>query len=494
MCGGIAVLDFDGDGNMDLFLTNGAAFPSLRKTDSSYYNRLLRNRGDGSFEDVTDKAGLNGKDLGYSLGAAAGDFDNDGYPDLFVANLGRNSLYHNNGNGTFADVTAASGLNTKPDDVISIGGAWFDYDNDGLLDLTVSDYVHWTPAMDKECALKGVIGYCSPKMYEGSPTRLYRNLGNGKFEDVTVHSGFSKYTGKGMGIAIADVNGDGLMDVFIANDTLRNLLFINRGGGSFDEAALAWGVAYNDEGSSVSGMGCDLKDINNDGRPDLIYNDLMTQLFGLFRNVNGKRFDSIGATSGVERLSREFSGWSMGFVDYDNDGWKDIFSANGDIDSAGPHSKQASTLWRNMGGSRFEDVSARMGADFLVPGYHRGSAFVDLNNDGFMDIVVTNLNEPARILMNSGNGNHWLLLDLAGTQSNRDAIGAQVDLTLGSGQVLSNHVTASVGFMSSSDRRVHFGLGKERVVKRLQIRWPSGRVQEVLDPAVDRILRIQESN
>ncbi len=291
MCGGVGVLDFDGDGNMDLFLTNGAAFPGLKKVDASYYNRLLRNRGDGTFEDVTERAGLSGKDLGYSFGVAIGDFDNDGHPDIFIANLGHNVLYHNNGDGTFTDVSNESGLNTKPDDVLSIGGAWLDYDNDGLLDLVVSDYVHWTPAVDKECVLKGVSGYCSPKMYQGAPSRLYHNLGHGKFEDVTTRSGFAKYLGKGMGIAIADVNGDGLMDVFISNDTVRNFLFINRGNGTFDEAALAWGVAYNEDGVSVSGMGCDLKDINNDGRPDLVYNDLMTQLFGLYQNVNGRRFD-----------------------------------------------------------------------------------------------------------------------------------------------------------------------------------------------------------
>jgi hypothetical protein len=493
MTGGIAVLDYDRDGRMDLFFTNGAKFPELQKTGPNFYNRLLRGMPGGLFEDVTEKAGLAGANLGFSLGTAAGDFDNDGWPDLFVANIGRNALYHNNGDGTFTDITEGSGLTTKDADVVSIGAAWFDYDNDGLLDLVVSDYTHWTPAKDQVCKLKGVEGYCSPRMYEGSIQRLYHNLGNGKFEDVSEKSGFSKHIGKGMGIGIADYNGDGLMDVFISNDTLRNLLFLNRGDGTFQEAALGWGAAYNDDGASVSGMGCDAKDFDNDGQTDIIYNDLMTQLFGLLHNVGGRRLEYASTPYGVAALSRNISGWSPGFIDYDNDGWKDLFSANGDIDYTGTNSKQHDTMWRNIDGKRFEDVSAALGPDFLRLGYQRASAFVDLNGDGFLDIVVSSLNDRPRILMNSGgNGNHWLLVDLTGTKSNRDAIGAQFKLTLGSGRVLYNHVTTSVGFMSSSDKRAHFGLAGETVIKALDIRWPSGTAQHLTDVRADKILKVEE--
>lgn len=493
MTGGIAVLDFDGDGKLDLFFSNGAQFPEIRKTDPSYDNCLLRNRGDGTFEDVTARAGVAGRDLGFSLGAAAGDYDNDGYPDLFVANIGRNALYHNNGNGTFTDVTRGSGLNTKDADVISIGAAWVDYDNDGLLDLVVSDYTHWTAAADKVCKAAGVEGYCSPRMYTGSPQRLYHNLGGGRFEDVTARSGFGAHIGKGMGIGIADFNGDGRMDVFISNDTTRNLLFLNRGDGTFQESALAWGAAYNDDGASVSGMGADAKDFDNDSFPDIIYNDLMTQIFGLLHNTGGKGLEYASAPFRVTQLSRDVSGWSPGFIDYDNDGWKDLFSANGDIDNTSQNSKQHDTMWRNVEGKRFEDVSPSLGPDFLRLGYQRAAAFLDLNDDGFPDIVVSSLNEKPRILVNSGgNGNHWLLAALTGTRSNRDAIGARLKLTLGSGRVLYGHVSTSVGFMSSSDKRVHFGLGGERVIREVEIRWPSGAVQRLGNVTADRILKVTE--
>jgi hypothetical protein len=493
MCGGIAILDYDNDGKPDIFITNGAELPSLKRTSPAYDNCLLHNRGDGTFEDRTAAAGLLGRNLDYSFGVAVGDYDNDGHSDLFICNAGRNALYHNNGDGTFIDVTAQSGLGVKPLNTLSVDAAWFDYDNDGLLDLVVSNYTTWTPETDIHCMDQGVEKYCSPTQYPSVSNRLYHNLGHGRFEDVTEKAGFGSARGKGMGISIADFNDDGFQDVFIANDTERNFLFINQGDGTFKEEGLLYGVAYNDDGAPVSGMGSDAKDFNNDGTVDIFYNDLAQQIFGLFSNEGGKSFRYSSLNTGLNQLSRHFSGWSAGFIDYDNDGWKDMYSANGDVDYIGDNAKQHDTMFRNTGGKTFRDVSANMGADFLPLGFHRGSAFADLNNDGAMDIVVTALNERPRILMNSGTpGNHWLTLDLVGSRSNRDAIGARVRVTTLLGRVLYNHVSVATGFMSSSDKRVHFGLGAEKSAKTIDIRWPSGVVQRLSNVGADRVIRIKE--
>ena len=492
MCGGVAAFDFDNDGRMDLFFTNGAKLPELEKTDPRFYNCLLRNRGDGTFEDVTAHAGLLGKDLGFSFGVAAGDYDNDGFEDLFVCNAGPNVLYHNNGDGTFTDVTARSGI-TKPKDVLSVAAAWFDYDNDGKLDLIVSNYTVWTPRTDKICAANGHEYYCHPSVYTPVAHRLYHNLGNGRFEDVTEASGFGKELGKGMGVAIADFNGDGYPDVFVANDTMRNFLFINQKNGTFKESAFEWGVAYDESGKAGSSMGADAKDYNNDGWPDLFYNNLKGEIWGLYRNMGGKFFDYASGVSRVSRLSARSSGWSNGFVDYNNDGWKDLYSSNGDIDNMGDTSRQHDTMFENVDGKEFRDVSGLLGADFSHAGFQRGSAFVDLNNDGFEDLVVTSLDEKPRILLNSAdNGNHWLLVNTIGRRSNRDGIGAALKLTTASGRTLYNHVTTSDGFMSSSDKRVHFGLGAEKAIASLEIRWPSGIVQTLKKPRPDQILTVTE--
>jgi hypothetical protein len=493
IAGGVAIFDFDNDGKMDIFFSNGAKLPELKKTGPAFYNCLLRNRGDGTFEDVTKKAGLAGEDIGYSTGVAVGDFDNDGYEDLFIAGAGRNTLYHNNGNGTFTDVTLESGIGGKPAGTLSIGAAWFDYDNDGLLDLVVSNYTLWTPQTDKRCSASGVEYYCDPRLfYQAVPHRLYHNLGNGKFEDVTEKSGFAHAPGKGMGISIADFNDDGREDVFIANDTEANSLFINKGNGTFEDQGLQLGVAYDETAQAVSSMGADANDYNNDGKVDIFYNNLMGQIWALFQN-GGDFFRYVSPQSGVKQFSAPFSGWSAGFIDYDNDGWKDLYSANGDVDNIKPNARQHDTLFRNRDGREFEDVSGEMGKDFLRLGYQRGASFGDLNNDGFPDIVVTSLNQAPRILMNSAdNGNHWLVLELIGRQSNRDAIGAKIKLTTQSGRVLYNHVSVSVGFISSSDKRVHFGLGAEKRVRSIEIRWPRGAVQEITDVAADRFMKVEE--
>ncbi|MGE5052534.1 MAG: CRTAC1 family protein [Acidobacteriota bacterium] len=492
MCGGVAVFDFDNDGRMDIFFTNGAQLPEMKKSTPSYYNCLLQQNADGTFKDVTAKAGLSGEFLGFNFGVAVGDYDNDGYEDLFLCAAGRNTLYHNNGNGTFTDVTKISGIGTKPPETLSVAAAWFDYDNDGLLDLIVSNYTYWTPQTDLRCTMGSQEYYCDPRRYKSVPHRLYHNLGHGKFEDVTEKSGLAKSPGKGMGISIADFNDDGWPDVFIANDTEPNSLFINMKNGKFEERGLEMGVGYDENARTGSSMGSDAKDFDNDGRVDIFYNNLRQQVWQLLKN-NGQLFN-YAYSSKIQSMSVPHSGWSNGFIDYNNDGWKDIYSANGDVDQVNESSPEHDTMFENVDGKTFIDVSSELGKDFLRKGYQRGSAFGDLNNDGALDIVVTSLNAAPRILMNTADsGNHWLMLNLIGHKSARDAIGAKVKLTTASGRVLYNHVSVSVGFMSSSDKRVHFGLGQEGKVASIEIRWPSGIRQILKDISADRILNIDEA-
>jgi len=492
MCGGVAIFDYDNDGRLDIYLTNGAKIPEMRKVDPSFYNCLLHQKADGTFEDVSEKAGLTGSQLDYNFGVAVGDYDNDGNEDLFICSAGKNVLYHNNGNGTFTDVTDKSGIGGKPDKTLSVVAAWFDYDNDGLLDLVVSNYTYWTPTIDIHCFMGSKDYYCDPRRYPSVPHRLYHNLGNGKFVDVTDKSGFGASPGKGMGISIADFNDDGWMDVFIANDTEPNSLFINKHNGTFEEVGLQTGVAYNDNAQTGSSMGSDAKDFDNDGKVDIFYNNLIGQIWALLRN-RGDLFQYFSYESKIKKLSAPFSGWSNAFIDYNNDGWKDIYSANGDVDDVNEDSRQHDTMFENVNGKGFVDVSSEMGRDFMTKAFHRGSALGDLNNDGSLDIVVTALNETPRILINTADsGNHWLILSLTGHKSARDAIGAKVKVTTASGRTLYNHVAVSVGFMSSSDKRVHFGLGREKEIASVEIQWPSGIKQTLHNVKADQILKIDE--
>ncbi len=373
-------------------------------------------------------------------------------------------------------------------------GAWLDYDHDGHLDLVLSNYTLWTRETDQRCVREdGVDFYCHPKTYPSVPHGLYRNLGNGKFQDVTAAAGFAQARGKGMGISIADVNGDGWEDVFIANDTERNFLYLNRKNGTFQEQGLLLGVAYNDDAATVSAMGADIRDYDNDGWPDIFYNDLTGQVWGLFRNLGGRSFRYATPATGLVPLTMPYSGWSGGFVDFNNDGWRDLYSANGDVDYLRANAEQHDTLFENVDGKRFVDVSAKAGDHFQRKGYQRGAAFADLNNDGFMDIVVTSLNRRPAILLNSAaGGGHWLKLRLVGAKANRDSIGARVTVTTPSGRTLHDWVSPSVGFLSSSDPRVHFGLGKETKALSIEVRWPGGGLLSLKDVAADQILTVRE--
>jgi hypothetical protein len=499
MVAGVGLLDYDGDGWLDIYLVNGAAIPSLQKESPAYWNRLYRNNHDGTFTDVTERAGVVG--AGYGMGVTIGDYDNDGRPDLFLANVTGNQLFHNNGDGTFTDVTAKAGLagaemNGKK--MWSVGAGWFDYNNDGKLDLFVVNYCVWEVNKDPFCHVKsGVRGYCHPKVYASLHNTLYRNNGDGTFTDVSKETGVSAHMGKGMSVSFADYDGDGYLDAFVANDTTPGLLFHNLGGKKFEEVGTQVGVAYAPDGVALSGMGSDFRDVNNDGRPDIWYTAVEHESFPLLINQGKGEFDDLTQASGLQATS-EMSGWGNGIFDFDNDGWKDLFVARANVlDNISELGRrkypEPNSLFRNLGNGKFAEVGPSAGPDFAEEDAHRGVAFGDLFNDGRIDAVVTVLGGPVQILRNvSETGNHWILLKLVGTKSNRMGIGAQIHITTEDGASQWNEVTTAVGYTASSDSRVHFGMGKNRVIKDLEIRWPSGIKQVLHDLAPDQILTVEE--
>ena len=502
MIGGVALLDYDGDGYLDIYLVNGAAIPSLVKESPQYWNRLFHNNRDGTFTDVTGKAGVAGS--GYGMGVAVGDYDNDGRPDIFVANVTGNQLFHNNGDGTFTDVTAKAGVSgglLNGVKMWSVGAGWFDYNNDGLLDLFVVNYCQWELGKDPTCLLNGTVrGYCHPKYYAPLHNTLYRNNGDGTFTDVSEETGIAAKLGKGMSVSFADFNGDGFLDAFVANDTTPNFLFQNIGGKKFEEIGAEAGVAYSPSGKALSGMGSDFRDINNDGRPDIWHTAIEHETFPLYLNRGTGNFSDSTAMAGLALATANMSGWGNGMFDFDNDGWKDLFVARSNvvdnISAVYPnrHYTEPNSLFRNMRNGRFEDVGSTAGADFQLEAAHRGVAFGDFDNDGRIDMVVTVLNGPLKLFHNiTQTDNHWILLKLVGTKSNRMAIGAQIQITTEDGKNQWNQVSTSVGYASASDCRVHFGLGANRRIRELSIHWPSGIKQQLHNLEVDRVLTIEES-
>jgi enediyne biosynthesis protein E4 len=489
VAGGLAVFDYDGDGRPDVYFTNGAALPSLEKELPQDSNRLFHNEGGLRFTDVTERAGVRG--AGYSMGAAAGDYDNDGHVDLFVAGVNRNVLYRNRGDGTFEDVTARAGIKNS---VWSVAAGWLDYDNDGRLDLFVVNYVKWSPSFDRFCGdpIRKLRVYCHPRYFDGLPNALYRNRGDGTFEDVSERSGIAKHVGKGMSVAFGDYDQDGRIDAYVTNDAVPNFLFRNRGDGSFEETALRAGAALPDRGAPVSSMGVDFRDYDNDGRPDLVVTALAGETFPLFHNDGKGQFRDATAPSGLVALSARLSGWGVALADFDNDGWKDLFTANAHVNDEIESFEAAryrlpNAVFANRGDGTFADGSAASGAAFQVARAHRGLGVADLDGDGRLDVVTSALGEPAELWVNeSGGDNAWLRVELAGTRSNRDGIGAVVRVG-----AQANSMTTAVGYASSSHGGVHFGLGHADKVD-VEVTWPAGRVQRLPGVSVMQVLRVRE--
>ena len=504
MGSGVATFDFDNDGLLDLFFVNGAhlADPTPRgsvpqKAGPEDWNRLYHQKKDGTFEDVTEKAGLKG--VGFGMGVAVGDYDNDGFEDLYVTAYGGNRLYHNNGNGTFTDVTAQSGTGgpNTPGFTWSTSAAWVDLDNDGLLDLVVLRYMQWD-FNDDFCGehREGYRAYCHPDIFPAIPALVYHNDGNGHFTEAAHTMGLD-LPGKGLGIAIADFDRDGKVDLAVANDSMLEFLFRNKGSGKFEETGLTAEVAVDGDGRTFAGMGVDFGDYNNDGLPDLVITDLANQKYALYRNNGDGSFTYDTYVSGLARMTLLHSGWGVRFLDYDNDGLKDLLIVQShvldtvELNYPQLRYKEPMLLARNTG-KGFIDVSAQSGAVFTQPWISRGMAVGDLDNDGRLDAVVTTNGGPAHVLHNeTATTNHWLLLNLVGHKSNRDGIGAEIKLTTSHGSQWATVSTAG-SYLSSNDKRAHFGLGADSSAKAIEIHWPSGIVQRLENIRADQVLKVDE--
>ena len=498
MAGGVAIFDYNRDGRPDIFFTNGGNIATLKKDSPKYRNRLFRNDGNGVFTDVTEAAGLAG--TGYDIGAVVGDYDNDGYPDLFVAGVHHNTLYHNNGDGTFTDVTAKAGLDLGKDPdygpLWAISGAWVDVNNDGLLDLFVLNYLQWHYSDQPMCSFLGTPDYCHPRYYKGQPNSLFLNQGGGAFKDVSAQWGIRQHVGKGMGVGVADYDQDGRPDLFVTNDAYYNSLFHNLGD-KFEEVAMAAGVALAEDGNFISGMGVDFRDVNNDGYPDIAFIALNNQTFPLFLNTGKASFREVTAESGMRALTMNKAGFGPGLFDFDNDGWKDLFVTRGHVGALpqpGQGVEQHNTVFRNLGASgKWEALGEEAGLDVTPMARHRGCAFGDLDLDGRIDVVTSALAHPAEIWMNRSPGAaHWLDIALEGTRSNRDGMGARIKVVSKTVGAQYNHMTASVGYASSSLGPVHFGLGPDKRVELVEIVWPSGTLQTLRDVDGDRVLKVKE--
>ena len=500
MLGGVAVFDYNNDGRPDIFFTNGANIASLSKDNPKYRNRLFRNDGDGKFTDVTESAGLAG--TGYDIGVAAGDYDNDGYADLFVAGVHHSTLYHNNGDGTFTDVTKKSGLDAAlnhPDPdfgpLWAVTAAWVDVNNDGLLDLFVVNYLQWSYSSQPSCMFDLVPDYCHPKFFKGQPNQLFLNNGDGTFREVSQQWSLRNHVGKGMGVAVADYDHDGRPDLFVTNDSTYNSLFHNLGN-RFQEVALDSGVALTEDGGFISGMGGDFRDFNNDGYPDIAFAALIGQTFPLFQNSGKGDFHEITTQSGMRDASVRMSGYGAALYDFDNDGWKDLFVSGGHVQSVqlpGQPVAHYNAVFRNPGASgKWVELGADAGLQALPPARHRGCAFGDLDGDGRIDVVVTAIDRDAEVWMNRTQGaGHWLEIALRGTVSNRDGIGASIKVVSRRG-VQFNHMTTSVCYASSSDGPLHFGLGPDTKADVVEIRWPSGVMQTLHNIKADQIVKVME--
>lgn len=502
MGSGVALFDCDNDGRLDMFFVNGAKISDPMpkgaiavKEGPRYSNRLYHQKTDGTFEDITEKSGLAG--FAYGMGVAVGDYDNDGNEDLFVTGYPQNRLYHNNGNCSFTDVTESAGVAGSG---WSTSAAFVDLNNDGLLDLVVGRYMEWSFDENIFCGEHppGFRAYCAPDAFKGAAPLVYRNEGGGKFTEVTNAVGMSNPDGKALGVAIADFDRDGKIDVFIANDSVREFLYHNKGNGTFEDTALMAGVAVDENGKAYAGMGVDFADYDNDGLPDIIVTNLSTQKYALYRNRGDGTFSYETNNSGLGTITLPYSGWGVKFIDFDNDGWKDLFIAQGHVADTVQHMMphlrylQPPLLLRNTG-KRFVDVSSQSGEVFRQQWAARGLAVGDIDNDGDLDVVVSTNNGRAYVLRNDGgNSQNWLSIRLVGHKSNRDGIGARIELVTPSGAAQNATVNTAGSYLSASDRRVHFGLGDEHSAQSLEVHWPSGLLQRLTSVSANQILTISE--